>query len=73
MYSLFSLASSQCRSLFSFAEREPVDLTFARSDVAQLHRLHIKAGDAVTDDATWKDLLLETYHAELSREVSIAG
>ena len=71
--SLVSRASSQFRSLLSFAEREPADLTFARSDVAQLYRLHRGPGDAVIDDATWKDLLLEKYHVELSREVSIAG
>ena len=74
---LWALASAQLHSLMSFREREPADLTFARSDVAQLHRLRCLdpeyAGAAVIDDATWNDLDLEAYHMALSHQVSIFG
>ncbi len=54
-------------------EREPADFPFPTSDVAQLHRLCGNAAAAVIDDTTWKDLMLDQFHAELSREVSIFG
>lgn len=58
---------------FQPGEREVTDFPFAASDVAQLHRLTADPARASLDDATWRDLLLDTYCAQLSREVSIFG
>lgn len=63
----------QLRSLSIIPECEPSDFPFAESDIAQLHRLRSDPGAASLDDATWKDLMLDTYHATLSKEVSIFG
>ena len=62
-----------CRTLLMFPDREPADYPFVASDVAQMHRLCSDPAGASLDDATWKDLLLEPYCAELSEEVSIFG
>ncbi|NHZ36505.1 MutS-related protein [Massilia rubra] len=61
------------RVLLVIPDREPVDYGFAASDVAQLHRLCPDPARGALDDATWKDLLLDTYRAQLSGEVSIFG
>jgi len=65
--------ASSCRALLSIEDREPADFPFPASDVAQLHCLCGNPAAAVIDDTTWKDLLLDQFHAELSREVSIFG
>jgi hypothetical protein len=70
---LWTLAAARCRSLLMIPDREPADFPFAASDVAQLHRLCSDPSGAALDDATWKDLLLESYCAQLSQEVSIFG
>ena len=64
---------SKCRTLLMIPYREPADYPFVASDVAQMHRLCSDPVGASLDDATWKDLLLDTYCAELSTEVSIFG
>lgn len=58
---------------FYAPQREPADYPFPESDVAQLHRLCSDPGGAAIDDATWKDLLLGDYCAQLSQQVSIFG
>ena len=72
-----ALVAAQFRSLLTLREREPADRAFAPSDVAQLQRLRCAGAgantDAVIDDATWKDLTLDAYHARLSDQVSIFG
>jgi hypothetical protein len=70
---LWMRLAARCRALVAFEEREPADFPFAASDVAQLHRLRSDPAAAVIDDATWKDLLLDRYCEQLSREVSIFG
>lgn len=69
----WTLAVSKIRTLLMIPEKETVDYPFVISDVAQLHRLLSDPADACIDDATWKDLLLEPYCADLSRETSIFG
>ena len=66
-------AAATLRTVLSLPEREPVDRVFARTEVAQLHHLRQSDADAVIDDATWHDLMLDQYHAELSQQVSIFG
>ncbi|HEX8614827.1 MAG TPA: hypothetical protein VF800_26395 [Telluria sp.] len=61
------------RAFLIIPDREPVDYHFVASDVAQLHRLCSDPARGALDDATWKDLLLDTYRAQLSGEVSIFG
>ncbi|MES2015337.1 MAG: DNA mismatch repair protein MutS [Pseudomonadota bacterium] len=63
----------RCRALMQIPGREPADFPFVASDVAQLHRLCSDPAGAAIDDATWKDLLLDVYCAQLSQEVSIFG
>ncbi len=70
---LWVLVLSHLRALLMIPDREPVDHGFVASDVAQLHRLCSDPARAALDDATWKDLLLDTYRAQLSKEVSIFG
>ena len=70
---LWTLAATRCRALLMIPEREPADYPFAASDVAQLHRLCSDPAGAALDDATWKDLLLDGYCAQLSQQVSIFG
>jgi hypothetical protein len=70
---LWALAVTHCRSLLMFPEREPFDFPFVTSDVAQLHRLRSDPAGSSIDDATWKDLLLDAYCAQLSKGVSIFG
>ncbi|QYF94870.1 DNA mismatch repair protein MutS [Massilia sp. PAMC28688] len=57
---------------FRVTEPEPLDYPFSETDIAELHRLR-DTGQAAIDDATWKDLLLSQYCAQLSHEVSIFG
>ncbi len=70
---LWTHAVNQCRTLLMIPDREPADFPFVASDVAQLHRLCSDPAGASLDDTTWKDLLLETWLARLSAEVSIFG
>lgn len=70
---LWVLVVSRLRALLMIPDREPVDYGFVASDVAQLHRLCSEPARGALDDATWKDLLLDTYRAQLSKEVSIFG
>ncbi len=70
---LWKLAVAEVRTMLMLPEREPGDYPFVASDIAQLHRLRGDPAAASIDDATWKDMLLEPYCAELSREVSIFG
>ncbi|WP_229421768.1 MutS-related protein [Massilia aquatica] len=70
---LWVLVASHLRALLMIPDREPVDHGFVASDVAQLHRLCADPARGALDDATWKDLLLDTYRAQLSKEVSIFG
>ena len=66
-------AAATLRTVFSLPQREPLDRVFARTDVEQLHRLRSSEADAVIDEVTWHDLMLDQYHAELSQQVSIFG
>ena len=64
---------TRLRAFLIIPDKEPVDYAFVASDVAQLHRLRSDPARGALDDATWKDLLLDTYRAQLSGEVSIFG
>lgn len=66
-------AVSRSRALLLLPERAPTDYPFVASDIAQLHRLCSDPAGAAIDDATWNDLLIDAYCAELSAEVSIFG
>jgi hypothetical protein len=66
-------AVARLRAFLIIPDREPVDYPFVASDVAQLHRLRSDPARAALDDATWKDLLLDAYRAQLSEQVSIFG
>ena len=69
----WTLLVAEVRSLLTLPEREVNDFPFAISDVAQLHRLRADPAAALIDDATWKDMLVGPFCAELSKEVSIFG
>lgn len=69
----WALVASQLRALSIIPDREPADYPFVPSDVAQMHRLCSDPAGAALDDATWKDLLLGEYCAQLSQETSIFG
>lgn len=60
-------------TMFYARQQEPSDFPFVESDVAQMHRLCSDPACAAIDDATWKDLLLERYCVQLSKDVSIFG
>jgi hypothetical protein len=70
---LWSRFLHQLRAFHIVPDKEPFDYPFVTSDVAQLHRLQRDPAVASVDDATWKDLLLDTYCAELSPGASIFG
>lgn len=70
---VWTQAVTQLRAFLIIPDREPVDYGFVASDVAQVHRLCADPARGALDDATWKDLLLDTYRAQLSKEVSIFG
>jgi hypothetical protein len=70
---VWKLFDAQIRSMLTLPEREVRDFPFVASDVAQLHRLRSDPAGAALDDATWKDMLLDQYSAELAKEVSIFG
>lgn len=63
----------ELRKLLMIPDKEPLDYPFVTSDVAQLHRLRHDPATAAIDDATWKDLLIDSYCAELTAEASIFG
>lgn len=69
----WTLVVTQLRALSIIPDREPADFPFVPSDVAQMHRLCSDSAGASIDDATWKDLLLAEYCAQLSQETSIFG
>lgn len=69
----WSRAVRELRQLLMIPAPEPRDYPFVTSDVAQLHRLRHDPASAALDDATWKDLLIDSYRAELSVETSIFG
>ena len=71
--SAWTLLVAELRSVLTLPEQEVNDFPFAVSDVAQLHRLRADPAAASIDDATWKDMLVAPYCAELSKEVSIFG
>jgi hypothetical protein len=70
---LWALVARHARAFLIIPDKEPVDYAFVASDVAQLHRLCPDPLRGALDDASWKDLLLDTYRAELSQQVSIFG
>ncbi|RSZ55773.1 hypothetical protein HF313_04000 [Massilia atriviolacea] len=70
---LWAQVATHARAFLIIPDREPVDYGFVESDVAQLHRLCPDPARGALDDATWKDLLLDTYRAHLSAETSIFG
>jgi hypothetical protein len=70
---LWERVDSRLRGMLLLPDREVRDFPFVASDVAQLHRLRSDPAAAAIDDATWKDMLLDAYSAELAREVSIFG
>ena len=61
------------RQLLSIPEPDITDYPFVASDIAQLHRLCSDPDAATIDQATWRDMLVEPYLAELSKETSIFG
>ena len=61
------------RQFLTIPEGDVNDYPFAASDVAQLHRLCSDPGVATIDEATWRDMLVGPYLAELSKETSIFG
>lgn len=70
---LWGRALTRLRAFLIIPDREPVDYGFVASDLAQLHRLCPDPARGALDDATWKDLLLEPYRAQLSHQTSIFG
>jgi hypothetical protein len=69
----FASVWSSLREALLIPERDPLDYPFVESDVARLQGLAADPSRHVTDDATWRDLMLSQYCAELSGEVSIFG
>ena len=61
------------RQFLTIPESDVNDYPFASSDIAQLHRLCSDPDAATIDEATWRDMLVGPYLAELSKETSIFG
>ncbi|HZV67343.1 MAG TPA: hypothetical protein VFG03_20855, partial [Telluria sp.] len=70
---LRALALAPLRALRLVAEPDPVDFAFTASEVAQLQRVSADPAAPAIDAQTWNDLLLDSYSALLSHEVSIFG
>lgn len=73
MSAVWTQVAARLRAFLLIPDREPVDYGFVAGDLAQLHRLCADPARGALDDPTWKDLLLDTYRAQLSKEVSIFG
>lgn len=71
--SWWALALAQLRALLLVPDPDAVDFPFAASDIAQLQRTTADPSAPALDAQTWNDLLLDSYSALLSREVSIFG